>query len=185
MCGGGRFFVEPMGTQVELRQWFERVVRDNYRLLYSVAFPIVRQPAACEDAVQEGCLRAYRNLGKLDDPAAVVPWLVRIVRNVALDEARRRKIATAELVDSPMEPVDRTAAGPESDMRQLLMDEIATLSDGLAEVIALRFFEGLEIEQIGKRLGLTSNAVRVRLHRGLEHLRRLPRIANLSEVSES
>jgi RNA polymerase sigma-70 factor (ECF subfamily) len=174
-----------MGTQSDLRQWFERVVSDNYRLLYSVAFPIVRQAAACEDAVQEGCLRAYRNLAKLDDPAAVVSWLVRIVRNVALDEARRRKMATAELVDSPIEPVDRTAAGPESDMRQLLMEEIATLSEGLAEVIALRFFEGLEIEQIGKRLGLTSNAVRVRLHRGLEHLRSSPRIAVLSEVNES
>jgi RNA polymerase sigma-70 factor (ECF subfamily) len=174
-----------MGTPAELRQWFERVVADNYRLLYSVAYPIVRQPAACEDAVQEGCLRAYRSLGKLDDPAAVVSWLVRIVRNVALDETRRKKMASTDLVDSPVEPVDQRSAGPESDLRQLLLDEIGTLSEGLAEVVVLRFFEGLDIEQIGKRLGLTSNAVRVRLHRGLEHLRTVPRIAGLSEVSGS
>jgi RNA polymerase sigma-70 factor (ECF subfamily) len=116
----------------------------------------------------------------LDDPAAVVSWLVRIVRNVALDETRRRKMATTDLVDSPVEPVDQSGRGPESDTRQLLLDEIGTLSEGLAEVVVLRFFEGLEIEQIGKRLGLTSNAVRVRLHRGLEHLRRMPRIAEMS-----
>ena len=56
-----------------------------------------------------------------------------------------------------------------------------------AVVITLRFMEGLDLNQIAGRLGLTGNNVRVRLHRGLEKLRgsrRLRMAAGLAEESD-
>lgn len=173
-----------MATDQALRDWFERVVVDNYRLLYTIAYQILRNAATAEDAVQTGVLRGFRNIGDLADPEAVVGWLVRIVRNSALDIARQRKLTTTELVGTPAEPVDRPAQAEFSDIRDLLLEEIGKLSEGLASVVILRFFEGLDIDQIGQRLGLTSNAVRVRLHRGLENLRRVPRMRELAETSQ-
>jgi DNA-directed RNA polymerase specialized sigma24 family protein len=50
---------------------------------------------------------------------------------------------------------------------------IAQLPDNQAIVVTLRFYEGLDGPAIAKKLGMTDNAVRVRLHRGLERLEQL------------
>jgi RNA polymerase sigma-70 factor (ECF subfamily) len=180
---GGRvcMSVTSMPTQNTQRQWFERVVADNYRLFYSVALSIVRKPPTAEDVVQEGLVRACRNLATLQDPARIVSWMVQIVRNAALDEVRRRKVETVDLVDSPLEPVDHTRPQLDTDSRKILLDAIGTLSDGLAEVVILRFFDGLGLVDIAKRLGIERNTVGVRLFRALAHLRKLPGVQGLSE----
>jgi RNA polymerase sigma factor (sigma-70 family) len=172
---------QPMPETTPLSDWFSQVVAQNYRLFYSIAFSMLRNPADAEDAVQDGVLRAYRSIGSLSDPGAAVGWIARIVRNCAIDRIRRSKDQQS-LDNVPAEPAVE-AGGEHADVRELLLDEIANLSEGLANVIMLRFFEGLDADQIAVRLQLTSNTARVRLHRGLECLRRSPRLAALAEAS--
>ncbi len=173
-----------MADHDSLRQMFEKASRENYRLFYSIAYHILRDAAASEDAVQDGFFKALQSLDRLEDPRAVVPWTSRIVHNAAIDLTRKQKKTALDINDPAVEPAAVNRTGEFEDVRQLLLDEIAELSDNLSSVIRLRFFEGCDIEEISTRLHITPNSTRVRLHRALEVLRRVPRLRKLEDRSE-
>jgi RNA polymerase sigma-70 factor (ECF subfamily) len=50
---------------------------------------------------------------------------------------------------------------------------IAQLPDNQAIVVTMRFYQDMDGPSIARKLGMTDNAVRVRLHRGLERLEQL------------
>ncbi|MEM7680574.1 MAG: sigma-70 family RNA polymerase sigma factor [Planctomycetota bacterium] len=158
------------------RAWFERIVRDHYRFLYATAARVLRRPEDAEDAVQTGVLKAMQRLDQLTEPKAIVGWLGRIVRHAAIDIARKPNRATTstELLDSSaLEPVDDK---PGQDEIALVLHEVDQLPESQAEVITLRFVEGLSVAELAERLGITPNAARVRMFRGYERLRANPRL---------
>lgn len=159
----------------ELRTWFEEKVSENYRLFFSIASSVLKSSHEAEEAVQEAVLKAWRNLDSLEDPAALVGWVARITRNVALDLKRQPTSVDWADMDANATPDSPNPDADRHDDRAYLLKLIGDLPDSQSVVVTLRFLEDLDIEQIGRRLGLTPNAVRVRLHRGLETLRRDPR----------
>lgn len=162
----------------ELRAWFEEKVTENYRLFYSIATSVLKSSHEAEEAVQEAVLKAWRSLDSLEDPAALVGWVARITRNVALDLKKKRQPTSVDWADMDANTTREESAPPDPDRhddRAYLLKLIGDLPDSQSVVVTMRFLEDLDIEQIGQRLGLTPNAVRVRLHRGLETLRRDPR----------
>jgi RNA polymerase sigma-70 factor (ECF subfamily) len=175
----------PMTQPDSLRDWFERVVRENERLFINVAYAVLRNPAAAEDAAQDGLLKAYSRLSALADPQAIVPWIAAIIRNCAIDIVRKQKAKAIDITEPGLEPPAAPQTGHYSDVRDLLLEEIGKLSHDQATGILLHYFEGLDIDQIAKRLHITPNTARVRLHRGRENLRRATRIRDLGEESES
>lgn len=172
--------MSQMSHVEELRTWFEAKVTENYRLFYSIATSVLKSSHEAEEAVQEAVLKAWRSLDSLEDPAALVGWVARITRNVALDLKKKRQPTPVDWTDidanASRESQDSVTPDPDRhDDRAYLLKLIGELPDSQSVVVTLRFMEDMDIEQIGKRLGLTPNAVRVRLHRGLETLRRDPR----------
>jgi RNA polymerase sigma-70 factor, ECF subfamily len=162
--------------------WFQQKVVENHRLFFSIASQILRNPHEVEDAVQEAVLKAWGKLGELQEPAAVVGWIARITRHVALDRKKRRMPdlagqTTLEQVRAPgktnFPDIDDT------DDRAAIVRELNALPDAQAVVLTLRFFEELDIDEIAARLELTENNVRVRLHRAIEGLRRRPALREL------
>ena len=169
----------------ELSAWFEQRVLENYRLFFSIAYQILRDQHEAEEATQDAVLKAWNRLGELHDPASLVGWVARIARNTALDRRRRpvQESVDEAFLDALHPAVDAPMPLPDQqDDRASLLREIGELPDGQAVVVTLRFFEGLDIRQIAGRLGVMENAVRVRLHRGLENLRRRPRLRAMSGV---
>ncbi len=167
----------------ELSQWFEKSVVANYRLFFSIAYQILLDTHEAEEAAQDAVLKGWSHLGELNDPAALVGWIARIARTTALDRKKKR---APELVDDTILdglPPGEEHALPEAerhDEREALLREIGKLPESQAVVITLRFFEGLDVRQIANRLGILENAVRVRLHRGMENLRQRPRLREMS-----
>src|SRR5512147_1606632 len=66
---------------------FESVVHEHARLVFKVAYSVVRNVEDAEDCVQETFLRAYRSgdLPEINDPKA---WLARIAWRVAIDRVK-------------------------------------------------------------------------------------------------
>ena len=58
---------------------YGRLVSSTQLMAYAVALRVLRDSAQAEDAIQEAYLRAFRRLRDLDEPAAFIPWLRRIV----------------------------------------------------------------------------------------------------------
>jgi RNA polymerase sigma-70 factor (ECF subfamily) len=163
--------------------WFEEAVRRHYRLVFSVALSALGRPGDAEDAAQEAFLRAYRARAQLEKCGSVASWLASIARNAAIDLARRRgreKAARESEAASPAAAGLREEKGARErpDVRAEAADEkarvraaVADLPAHEAEVVLLRFVEGLPAAEIAARLGIEPVTVRTRLHRAIRHLR--------------
>ena len=133
-----------------------------------------------EDVLIEALLKAYRNLGQLRDPAAFQAWLAQIGRRVCWQLKRREALlpimqlsameAEGAELQSRDEPPDMQTARRQ--MKQLLRDAIASLPQAERTVYELRDLEEVSGDETAVRLGITLAAMKSRLHRAREGVRR-------------
>jgi RNA polymerase sigma-70 factor (ECF subfamily) len=142
---------------------FEALVRRHNQRLFRAARAIVRSDHEAEDVVQQTWLEIYRHLPQFRGDAQFTTWATRICVNAALAVARKRPVI-AEVVDVeggevPTDVVDREQLG------RILQDVLGHLPQGNREVMVLRDVLELDTAETAACLGLTEEAVRVRLHR--------------------
>jgi RNA polymerase sigma factor (sigma-70 family) len=134
--------------------------------------------SAAEDLAQETLLEAWRNLHKLRDPAGADRWLAEIARNICLRWGRRRGRDLGILAAVEAEPVvdegfDLELELERSELAELLDRALALLPASTRDVLIHRYVDGLPHAEIGARLGVSTDAVSMRLSRGKFVLRRL------------
>ncbi len=108
---------------------FGRLVRMYQRRAVSVAYRLVGNSADASDVSQEAFVRAYRNLGQLDDPARFGAWLMRVVSNLSLNFRRSRAARPASSLDAAMDAgaeFRRATTGSRVSGRESLGDSSAT-----------------------------------------------------------
>jgi len=169
----------PMLEPEEARRWFESAVEENYRMLYGVAFNILRHPQSAEDATQEGVLKAFSQLNSLDNPQAVGCWLVRIVQNVARDMRKKHSPILASTMQDGEKGLERTVVTRDSatleadEERSELRGAVAKLAPEQAAVVTMRYMEDMDVTQIAERLGKNPNSVAALLHRARASLKKM------------
>ena len=164
----------PVRDPAHRRLWTESERRRLVRLCAS----ITRDRDAAEDLAQEALLEAWRNRHKLHDPSGAGPWVDAVARNVCLRWARRQGRQLALVA-----PGDDGAAVPadfdveveleRSELAELLDRALALLPPDTREVLVQRYVHDSPHAEIGARLGLSEDAVSMRLSRGKVGLRRL------------
>jgi RNA polymerase sigma-70 factor (ECF subfamily) len=133
------------------------------------------------DIVQSSLRRINENFDDLlgDDPSVphLLAWIKKIVRNRAIDEARRRAGAAVTGNDSALHnvPGPRDAAQAAArDQRALgVMAALYRLPERQRQVVELHYFDRLRDAEISARLGGSVAAIRVLRCRALKELRRL------------
>src|SRR5580698_263544 len=75
----------------------------NTRGLYQTALRVLGNPEDAEEALQEGLLSAYRNLGRFERRSQFSTWLTRIVINAALMRRRSKRAHPAMSLDDSSE----------------------------------------------------------------------------------
>ncbi|HEY5920903.1 MAG TPA: sigma-70 family RNA polymerase sigma factor [Kofleriaceae bacterium] len=145
------------------RDEFEVLVRRHNQRLYRAARAIMKSDDEAEDIVQQAWLEVFRHLAQFRGDAAFTTWATRIAVNAAITHARKRPIV-AEVADSV------AADQPDSDLERaelgkLLEDSLDRLPQGNREVMVLRDVLELDTAETATMLGLSEEAVRVRLHR--------------------
>ncbi len=129
---------------------------------------------AAEDLAQETLLEAWRNAHKLHDPAGASPWLSAIARNVCRRWARRRRRELPTVPeDAAAGTTDLDADLERAELLELLDGALSLLSPEAREVLVRRYVDDAPHAEIAERLGLTEDAVSMRLARGKAVLRRL------------
>lgn len=115
------------------------------------------------DAVDEAVYKGYLSYRKLREPKYLETWLVRILLNVCRDELRRRKreLAVEELPETAGEAFDALP----------LKEAIRRLPAQLRDVIILRYFTGLTLEETAAALELPRGTVSTRQRKALELLK--------------
>jgi uncharacterized protein len=120
-----------------------------------------------EDVTQEALLRAYLAMSTLRDPDRFLGWLCGIAVNLAKMRLRRlalqRRVAVG--ADEPVGYHDR-------ELLREVRDAVDLLPAGQRDAVLMHYVDDLSCEEIARLLGTTPGAVRVRLHRAREQLRR-------------
>ena len=146
---------------VLVSRWEKRVFNYLLRLLGD------REDAM--DLSQEVFLKAYQNLGKLQDPARFGPWLFRIAHNEAFSHLRRRRpdveldgALGVEISRPRLEPLELTLA---------VQRALTMLSDDQREAILLKIYQGFKFEEMAEVLSCPVSTVKSRVYSALDVLK--------------
>ncbi|MEP7126406.1 MAG: sigma-70 family RNA polymerase sigma factor, partial [Byssovorax sp.] len=131
------------------------VLYDRYATLaLGMALKIVRDPSEAEDVVHDAFVAVVERVDQFHaERGSLVAWLVTMVRNLALDRARRRtrraQIVDEELRHEPPQPVldpEQISWGERE--REVVRGAMSKLSASQRETLEIAFFEGLSYPEI-------------------------------------
>jgi RNA polymerase sigma-70 factor (ECF subfamily) len=174
---------------------FDTLIRQYGGRLIAVTRRILGNDDEARDAVQEAFVAAFRGRQQFHAEARISTWLHRIA---ALMRLRSRKRKPEESIDDLLpsfqadghhaerfaswdEPVDVALSRRET--AAYVREAIDRLPESYRVVLTLRDIDGLSTEEAARMLDITSNAVKIRLHRARMALRTLlaPRFAESAE----
>ncbi|MSO46515.1 MAG: sigma-70 family RNA polymerase sigma factor [Thermoleophilia bacterium] len=150
--------------------------------VWRVARRLARDYQAAEDLVQEAYARAFRSWRSYESGTNLRAWLLRILHNLAIDNARKQQRAPEQLGleaddyylyerlgGNPIADVDvlveRLSPGP-------VLDALAELSLPFREVVVLVDLGDLSYQEAADVLEIPVGTVMSRLHRGRRVLKR-------------
>jgi RNA polymerase sigma-70 factor (ECF subfamily) len=150
---------------------FEALFRQYQREVFRWIMRIVRNTATAEDLTVEAFWRAHRAHARFDAATGNFGgWLRRIATNVAIDHLRR------SCTELPL-PDDLPATAPlplqeQTELHRQIHGAIGKLSPNLRSAVLLALVEEEPYEEIATALGISVNAVKVRVFRGVRILRK-------------
>lgn len=140
------------------------------------------------DAVQDAFFSAWKSIGKFQAGSSLSTWLHRIVVNSALMKLRSKRRKPEESIDHllprfqkdghqivPSEawPVSAEEMVQRVETSEIVRSLINQLPESYRVVLIMRDLEEMSTQETAKALGVTANAVKVRLHRARQALRTL------------
>ena len=145
-------------------------------LLYALVLRIVGRAAEAEDVVQEAWLQVWKNAARYDaSRGPVAAWLVTMARSRAIDRLRslgsRSRAETASGVEPPPPEADASIRAQQGQVRDRIVQALATLPGQTRQVLELAYFEGLSQSEISARLGVPLGTVKSWTRQGLLQLR--------------
>lgn len=149
---------------------FTRIVAAHHADMLRIAQVVCGDVDQSADAVQIAWSIAWRRLGSLRDAARLRPWLMSIAANEARQSVRRR--GRQSVREIPV--VDVGGLSPDAALasRIDLHRALQCLNARDRVLLALRFGGGLDSNEIGRVVGMSATAVRSRLKRAVDRLRK-------------
>jgi RNA polymerase sigma-70 factor (ECF subfamily) len=167
---------ESVATTESGREELEDAVREEGRLVYKVAYSVLRNHHDAEDVAQETFLRYLRQRKHWPEIRDRRAWLAKVAWRAALD--RKRSPAGIALEDAGEAVSKLRADGAGADeiaasrqMMSLVERLVGSLPSELREALTLSTTEELTSAEIAELLGIQEGAVRNRLFRAREILR--------------
>lgn len=167
---------------------FEELVRTQGPRLLRVARRFLRSEEDACDAVQDAFVSVFQSVGTFAEGSMLSTWLHRIVINASLTRLRTQRRHPEEDIEQYLPQFggdghqivssDPWTETPESlaaraEVSAFVRTSIDALPDSYRVVLLLRDIEELSTEETAQALGITANAVKVRLHRARQALRTL------------
>lgn len=143
-------------------------ITEHKENIYRLAYSYVKNKEDALDIVQDAIYKAMTSIELLKDKGAVKGWFYRIVVNTALDFLRKHK----RVHPMDQEKLEFHASGAEDSYTDIdLARTLEDLPSKYREVVVLRYFEDLKIEEVADVLDENVNTVKTRLYQALRLLR--------------
>jgi RNA polymerase sigma-70 factor, ECF subfamily len=158
----------------------ETLVADHSRMVFRIAYSILRNHHDAEDAAQECFLRVWKQKDRLSEVGNPKTWLARIAWTTALDKRRAGhkmlSLNDGELGQELMESLSDSAPIADEQLaerqrQQLLQRLIAGLPEDLGQTLELSTVQELNSAEIAEVMKIPEGSVRTRLFRARKQLK--------------
>jgi RNA polymerase sigma-70 factor (ECF subfamily) len=156
---------------------FEELVKLTHRDVYTLALRIVGNPEDAADVSQETYIKLMRAIGSFRGDAKFSTWLYRVTSSVAISHLRKQARRRADLsldAEGVGELQALTDTGAEAERHELkvhLEEALQTLPFGYRAVVVMKDIYGFSLDEVGRQLGITEGAAKVRLFRARQRLK--------------
>lgn len=130
-------------------------------------------PEIAEDIVQATFLKLHANRRRYRTGTALLPWIFTISDRLLIDSFRRRGRDQSSLTDDGVLPEVGVVDEPVDPLlSEAVRAAVETLPEYQRDVVVMHFFEGKDLAEVARNLGLEPSTVRVRKHRAGAALRK-------------
>ncbi|MCX7992620.1 MAG: sigma-70 family RNA polymerase sigma factor [Fimbriimonadales bacterium] len=154
---------------------FDALVERYRDRVFSLAFRILGEASAAEDAMQESFLRAYTRLPLYDPAQPFSTWLLCLTARVCLNARRDRatELRYLEQAAKAMPPVATLEERLyEREQRRTLQRLLMRLPAPQRAAMLMYYYEELPIAEVARALEVPEGTIKTWLYRGRESLRR-------------
>jgi len=152
---------------------FDALYRKLSSTLMGYLLRLTRNRARAEDLLQITFTKIHRARASYLRGAPVLPWAIAIARRSFLDERRAAAVRNEDLsLDGTLPEPRPEAPNVPTEMSDALELALQRLPENYREAIELTKITGLSIQEAAAVLGTTETAVKLRVHRGYNQLRK-------------
>lgn len=146
---------------------FAEIVRMYQQPLYWYIRRVTIVHEDAEDILQETFMKAYRHIGQLRSPESLKPWLMRIATN-EMNRYFRKRRAVSSLEELPGQALAMLSESPAADVPKaasaIISAAMLQMTPLQRQVFSLRYYEGMEYDQIATVTGAGKNTLMVSYH---------------------
>ena len=155
---------------------FDRIVERYSTDVGALANRLLGWPGEVEDVSQEVFLAAYLGLKRFRGECSLRSWLFTITINKCRSHGRRQLLrlrTSSQVADKVQSPSAQTESSSPVDAETLnrLRNAVAALPAKYREPVVLKYIEELGTDEIARILGISQNALHVRLSRARRRLK--------------
>ncbi len=150
---------------------FKEIALPHFNALYNFARTIATTKEDAEDLVQETYFRACKNFDKFDYGTNIKAWMFKILRNLAIDNLRKKDALCAGNNEPYEDEMFSLSASPTHLVNTIdLKNALDRLPEKYRVIVVLRDVEGFSYQEIADILSFPRGTVMSRLYRGRREL---------------
>ncbi|MCL2411576.1 MAG: RNA polymerase sigma factor, partial [Treponema sp.] len=158
----------------DFQRGFRKLYDSTFQILFRVAFRVTNSAEAAEELCQESFFRLYEKKINFPNPEEAKYWLIRVVKNAALNYAKRKERERKAYQRAFKEDYRQVDTGETLLVKKETSEEVKEalnkLPENLRMVLILKEYADMNYKEIGKSLGISEGNVKVRAFRAREKL---------------
>lgn len=154
---------------------FETLYNRYAGKVYNRCLSMTKDTEKAQDFTHDIFIRMFARLDRFEERSTFSTWLYSISYNYCIDQIRvSKRLPTTELDDDIdcQSPTADDAERVEYSLQQLTQ-AMNTITPQEAQLLRLKYQEGLDVQQIAKKMNLNNSAVKMRLKRARDRVRHL------------
>lgn len=153
---------------------FTEIVMQNQKMAYAICMKILCDHNYTEDAMMDGWVKMIKHFEDTkkyyySSEPIFEPWLVRVMKNAAIDVWREKKRAPIPMETWDFPTADVEYADPESELR-MTIDTIKSMPPQMRDLLEMRIAWDYSFKEIGKLLRCSAGAARKRYEKAKAEL---------------
>ena len=156
------------------REEFNNYVTVTARQLYLIAFRILKEQSAAEDAVQEIFIKLWKMVDSLHAYDSITAMATTMLKNYCIDQLRKKRFIILDDTGLAVRAVSDAISSDvmeKEESAQILDKIISAMPENYRKIIEMHDIEGLPYDEIAAKTGQNINSLRVTESRARNYLK--------------